>query len=90
MDQQNLPGTIRNEVSVGEWVITLLIASLPIIGLIMLFVWAFGDGSNLSKKNWAIATLIWFAIGIVLFIILMVMFWAFFAAMFSGMGGTYS
>lgn len=90
MDQQNLPGTIRNEVSVGEWVITILIASLPLIGLIMLFVWAFGDASNPSKKNWAIATLIWFAIGIVLFIILIIMFWAFFAAMFSGMGGTYS
>lgn len=90
MDQQNLPGTIRNEVSVGDWVITILIASLPLIGLIMLFVWAFGDAANPSKKNWAIATLIWFAIGIVLFIILIVMFWAFFAAMFSGMGGTYS
>jgi hypothetical protein len=90
MDQQNLPGTIRHEISVGEWVVTILIASLPLIGLIMLFVWAFGDGANPSKKNWAIATLIWFAIGIVLFIILIIMFWALFASMLGGMGGTYS
>ena len=86
MDQQNLPGTIRNEVSVGEWVITILITSLPLLGLIMLFVWAFGDGANPSKKNWAIATLIWFAIGIVLVILFFVIFGAIFASMFSGMG----
>jgi len=90
MDQQNLPGTIRNEVSIGEWMITMLITALPLIGLIMLFVWAFGDGSSPSKKNWAIATLIWYAIGIVLFIIFIIMFWAFITAMFSGMGGQYS
>jgi len=90
MDQQNLPGTIKHEVSVGEWMITILITALPLIGLIMLFVWAFGDGSNPSKKNWATATLIWYAIAIVLFIIFIIMFWAFIAAMFNGMGGTYS
>ena len=89
MDQQNLPGTIRHEVSIGEWVVTILIASLPLIGLIMLFVWAFGDGTNPSKKNWAIATLIWFAIAIVLAILFFVIFGAIIASMFGGMG-TYS
>ena len=86
MDQQNLPGTIRNEVSIGEWVVTLLITALPLIGLIMLFVWAFGDGANLSKKNWAIAMLIWYAIGIVLVILFFVIFGAIIASMFGGMG----
>lgn len=89
MDQQNLPGTIRNEVSIGEWMITLLITALPLIGLIMLFVWAFGDGTNLSKKNWAISMLIWYAIGIVLVILFFVIFGAIIASMFGGMG-TYS
>jgi membrane protein YdbS with pleckstrin-like domain len=69
MDQNNLPGTLKQEVSVGEWIVTILITALPLIGLIMLFVWAFGDGAQPSKKNWAIATLIWYAIMIVLFII---------------------
>jgi len=89
MDQQNLPGTIRHEVSIGEWVVTLLITALPLIGLIMLFVWAFGDGANLSKKNWAIAMLIWYAIAIVLAILFFVIFGAIIASMFGGMG-TYS
>ena len=90
MDQQNLPGTIRNEVSVGEWVVTILITAIPLVGFIMLFVWAFGDSAQPSKKNWAIATLIWYAIMIVLVIIFFVIFGAIIASMFSGMGGTYS
>jgi membrane protein YdbS with pleckstrin-like domain len=89
MDHQNLPGRITQEVSVGEWVVTLLISFLPLIGLIMLFVWAFGDGAQPSKKNWAIATLIWYAIMIVLVIIFFVIFGAIIASMFGGMG-TYS
>jgi hypothetical protein len=52
----------------------------------MLFVWAFGDGTNPSKKNWAIATLIWFAIAIVLAILFFVIFGAILASMFGGMG----
>jgi len=89
MDQQNLPGRVTDEVSVKDWVITILITSLPLIGLIMLFVWAFGDGAQPSKKNWAIATLIWYAIAIVLVIIFFVVFGAIIASMFGGMG-TYS
>ncbi|MBP1683844.1 MAG: hypothetical protein H6Q27_1411 [Ignavibacteriaceae bacterium] len=52
----------------------------------MLFVWAFGDGAQPSKKNWAIATLIWYAIMIVLVIIFFIVFGAIIAAMFGGMG----
>ena len=85
MDQHNLPGTIRQDVSIGEWMITILITALPLIGLIMLFVWAFGDGTNPSKKNWAIATLIWYAIAIVLVIIFFIVFGAILASMFGGM-----
>ena len=85
MDNQNYqPSTLV------DWLITILIKNLPLIGLIMLFVWAFGDGTEVSKKNWAKATLIWYAIGFVLFIIFLIMFWAFISAMLSGIGGTYS
>jgi hypothetical protein len=59
-----------NQVSVktGEWVLTFLITAIPIIGIIMLFVWAFGSKTNESKANWAKATLIWFAILISIYI----------------------
>jgi hypothetical protein len=89
MEQQNLPGVIKQEVSVGDWVITILITAIPLVGLIMLFVWAFGGGAHQCKKNWAIATLIWYAIAIVLAIIFFIIFASIFASMFSGMK-TYS
>ena len=49
---------MEEEVSVGEWIVTFIIFSIPIIGFIMLFVWAFGDNTKPSKKNWARAMLI--------------------------------
>ena len=48
--------------SVGDWLITYLVTCIPLIGFIMLFVWAFGDGSQQSKKTWAQATLLWIVI----------------------------
>jgi len=56
--------------SIKDWVITILISVIPLIGFIMLFVWAFGSGENPNKSNWAKATLIWFLIGTVLFSLL--------------------
>lgn len=57
-------------VKLGDWMITLLITGIPVLGLIMLFVWAFSKGKNPSKRNWARANLIWIAISTVLVIIL--------------------
>ena len=55
--------------SLGDWIITFIITYLPLVGFIMLFVWAFGDGAHPSKKTWAQATLIMMVIVIVLMII---------------------
>ena len=52
--------------TVGDWMITILITGLPLIGLVMLFVWAFSRGENPSKRNWAVANLAWLAIGAIL------------------------
>lgn len=52
------------EMSVGQWVLTLFLSSLNIIGLILLFVWAFSSDTPISKKNYARATLIWLAIAV--------------------------
>ena len=63
-------------VKTGDWVLTLLICAIPIVGFIMLFVWAFGGGTNPSKANWAKAALIWIAISICFGIFLLVIFGA--------------
>lgn len=56
-------------VKIGEWVGTFLITCIPLVGLIMLFVWAFGNGTNPSKANWAKANLIWMVIVFVFFLL---------------------
>lgn len=60
-------------VSTGDWFVSMLVACIPLIGIIMMFVWAFG-GTVPSKKNWARAVLIWWAVAIVLAIVLSVIF----------------
>lgn len=56
----------------GQWVLNLFLVAIPIIGLILLFVWAFGSNTPPSKQNWARANLIWILIAILLSIILAV------------------
>ena len=57
-------------VSVGDWVITLILMIIPLVNLVMLFVWAFGGSAAISKANWAKATLIMYLIAIILCIVL--------------------
>ena len=63
-------------VSVSDWFLTLFLTAIPLVGLILLFVWAFGSTSNPSKANWAKAALLWAAIGIVIYIIIIAIFGA--------------
>lgn len=44
--------------SLGEWVIAVLVKRLPLIGLIMLIVWATDKNTDPDKANWAKAELI--------------------------------
>jgi len=66
-----------------DWMITILITAIPLVGFIMLFVWAFGSNENPNKSNWAKATLIWTAIGMVLAFFL----WGTIAAFILASGG---
>lgn len=65
--QQN-NGTVQT----SEWFWTLLITAIPIVGLVMLFVWGFSGSTNTSKANWAKATLLWMLVITVLYILLFI------------------
>ena len=80
MDQQ---GTNYTPMTIGDWIITFIITYIPLVGFIMLFVWAFGDGTHPSKKTWAQAALIMVAISIILAIV-------FFGLLASILGGIFS
>ena len=58
--------TVR-DMSVKDWLITMLIMIIPIVNIVMLFIWGFGNPD--SRRNYARATLIWMAISFVLLII---------------------
>jgi ABC-type lipoprotein release transport system permease subunit len=64
-----------------DWLKYLIIAAIPLVGLVMCFVWAFGRG-NLNRRNLFRAALILMAAGIVLGIIISVVFGAVFQGFF--------
>ena len=78
--QTNVKNT--STVSIGDWIITLILMMIPLVGFIMLFVWAFGGNTPESKSNWAKAMLIFYVIGFVLAILLWGAIAAFIGSMF--------
>lgn len=66
----------QEPVSIGEWILTWIILAIPLVGLIMLFVWGFSSSTKPSKKNFCIASLIIAAIFIVLYAVLIFTFGA--------------
>lgn len=77
---------LREPLSVGAYFVTFLIFCIPLVNVIMMFVWAFSSETNINKKNLCRAMLIWAIIGVVLGII-----WAILAAtILSSIGSSYS
>ena len=67
-------------VSVKEWLITNLIMMIPLVNLIMMLVWAFSSNTNPNKANYFKAALILFAIVMVIYLVLAVVFFGSVAA----------
>lgn len=76
-------------VSIGNWIGTFILTGLPLVGLILLFVWAFGSNTPKSKSNYAKATLIMMVIAIVLSIIVGVIMAIVGVSIFDELGGGY-
>lgn len=76
---QENQNTNQQPMSVKDWLITMLIMAIPLVGFIMLFVYAFGNNENVNKQNWAKAQLILLAIIIGLSVIFLSIFGALFA-----------
>ena len=69
----------QKPMSVKEWLITFLIMAIPIVGFVMLFMYAFGNEGNINRKNWAKAQLIMMAIIIGLMLVAFIIFGSIFA-----------
>ena len=51
-------------ITVGDWIITFILLGIPVVNIILMCLWAFGDGAPASKKNFALASLIITAVSI--------------------------
>lgn len=68
---QPIAGT--EEVSVGDWMLTIFLMCIPVVNLVMLLIWAFGGSVPASKANYCKAQLIWMLIGICLSVLLFIL-----------------
>lgn len=57
-------------VTVGEWFVTWLVMIVPIVNIVMMFVWAFGSNTKPSKANFFKLCLLMTLISVVLTVIL--------------------
>ena len=62
----------HEHMTLGDWIITMIVLCIPCVNIIMLFVWAFGSAINPSKKTFCQAMLIFYAIGVVLYVLLLI------------------
>lgn len=65
---------IQKEMKITDWLITFLITAIPLVGLVMLFVWGFSENSNKVRATWAKAMLVWYAIVIALSTLFIILF----------------
>ena len=70
-------------VSTGEWVASKFLLLIPIVNIIFLLVWAFNKSENKNKSNWAKATLIVYVLRVFIYILIILMFFSFFASLFN-------
>lgn len=65
------PSENRNVITVGDWIVTFILLAIPIINIVMPFIWAFSSSTPLSKKNYGKAILILWAVTFVI----LILFW---------------
>lgn len=60
--------------SMGDWLLTILVAMIPCAGLILYFVWAFSSTGNINRRNFCRAQLVIMGVVFVLYLIIAVVF----------------
>ena len=79
----------QQQEGLGGWIMAVLLTLIPFINIIYFLVLAFGTGPSVAKRNFARATLIWMAAGIVLSIVLAILLAAAGLSVFSELANMY-
>jgi hypothetical protein len=45
--------------TVGDWMLTLLVLAIPLVNLIMYLVWALSGSGNVNRRNFCRASIYW-------------------------------
>ena len=72
---ENLSAPENSQImSYKDWALTIFISSIPIIGFIMILIWAFGNEGNIHKQNWAKGFLLIWVIGFIIAMMFLFLF----------------
>ena len=71
---------LEEPMSMGEWMISLLVMMIPCVNIVMMFVWAFSSTEKKSKSNYFKASLIFTGIMMVFMFIMAIIMCAAIAA----------
>ena len=63
--------------TIGQWILTFILTGIPLVGFIMVIVWAASGSTHPSKKTWAQAYLILAGIALVIWILFMLIMFVF-------------
>ncbi len=61
-------------ISVGDWIVTFIILAIPLVNIGAMLYWAFSGSANPSKRTYAQASLILFAVAVVFYLLVVVVF----------------
>ena len=81
--QYNNQTKLEEPMTVGEWIVTLLLMCIPCANIILAFVWAFSSSEKKSKSNFFKAYLIMMLVVLVIYIVFIIIFGAAFFSAFS-------
>ena len=63
---------LESPVSIVDWIITWILLAIPLVNIIMLFVWALSPSTKKSKQNFARASFVVFFFFIALSFLMMI------------------
>ncbi len=67
--ESELSNQNEQPISLGQWMVNMLLLYIPVVNIIMLIIWAVSTTEPETKVNWARARLLWMVIGILLTVI---------------------
>lgn len=77
---QEIESNYPKPMSVKDWLITMLLIAIPVVGIVLLFVYAFGSNENPNKQNWAKAQLLLAAIVLAIILVILMLFGSIYTA----------